>query len=267
MEHHGVVITAGFDKSRSAIGIAELLRRRGIPVKGFVVVSPYSLTRLRKYIKKRGWTFLLEAVPRLLGNTKINSDQSKDCLGEFLDKKRVSFSSIKRWTSHFNIDYLSVNTINDSKVVEYLAIESPQWLIYSGGGILKDNIINSMNGRILNAHQGPLPEIRGMNAAEWSILLEEKQETTIHLIDEGIDTGKIITSLSYLIKENDTINCIRDKAKIKGIEGLVEVASKSGLDGYNLKENSSDYRQCYILSSAMKELLRKKLQNFQEELV
>lgn len=87
---------------------------------------------------------------------------------------------------------------------------------------------------------------------EWSILLDEKQEATIHLINHGIDTGKIITALPYKVDQGDTINMIRDKAKIKGIEGLVEVASKPDLGDYDLKENNSHFRQCYILSPAMK---------------
>lgn len=269
MEHRGVVITAGFDKSRSAIAIAELLKRNGVEVKGFIVVSPYSWSRLRNYIKKRGLSFLWQAIPRLLGYKKNPSDTAeiKDYFKTFWEGKEISYSSIKKWAAVNNTEYRSVKSINSQNAVEFLNELSPQWLVYSGGGIIRDEVIKVMRGRILNAHQGPLPEARGMNAAEWSILLDEKQVTTIHLIDQGIDTGKIITSLPYAIEEDDNINGIRDKAKIKGIEGLVEVASKVDLSNYNLKENSSDYCQCYILSSAMKELLRKKLQYIQKETV
>jgi folate-dependent phosphoribosylglycinamide formyltransferase PurN len=269
MEHRGVVITAGFDKSKSAIAIAEQLIRRGMEVKGFIVVSPYSWSRLRKYIKKRGLSFLWEAIPRLLGYNESASDASetRDYFKTFWEERDIPYKSIKRWAAVNETKYCFVKSINSQNAVEYLNELSPQWLIYSGGGIIRNQVIKAMDGRILNAHQGPLPEIRGMNAAEWSILLDEKQETTIHLIDQGIDTGKIITSLPYTIDENDTLKSIRDKAKIKGIKGLVEVASKKDLGGYSLKENSSDYRQCYILSSAMKELLRKKLQHIQKETV
>lgn len=269
MEHRGVAITAGFDKSQSAIAIAELLKRNGIAVKGFIVVSPYSWSRLRKYVKKRGLSFIWEAIPRLLGYKKDTSGiaGAKDYLKNFWDEKEMPYKSIKKWSAENKTEYCSVKSINSQNAVKFLNEMTPKWLIYSGGGIIRNHIIKVMDGRILNAHQGPLPQVRGMNAAEWSILLGEKQAVTIHLIDRGIDTGKIITSLPYSIEKSDTINSIRDKAMIKGIEGLVEVASKKGLAEYNLKENSSNYRQCYILSSAMKELLNKKLDFIQKELI
>jgi len=267
MEHRGIVITAGFDKSISAIAVAELLHSQGIPIKGFVVVSPYSYSRFRKYIKKRGISFLWEAIPRLIGYQQSACSDSRNYVEEFREEKDISCNSIKTWASNRSVDYLSVPSINDDSVANYLNDVEPQWLVYCGGGIIREKVIRTMDGRILNAHQGPLPEVRGMNAAEWSILLDKNQEVTIHLIDQGIDTGDIITLLSYSITSDDTINTIRDKAKVKGIEGLVEVASKSSLDDYNLRQNNSNYRQCYILSDTMKELLHKKLNLVQKKKV
>lgn len=267
MEHRGVVITAGFDKSMSAIAVAELLNRRDIPVHGFIVVSPYSWSRLRSYIKKRGISFLWEALPRLLGYKTAGSDKGKNYMKEYIEGKEIFYRSIKNWASNKGVDYCSVSSINDQHVAEYLKDVSPEWLVYCGGGIIRQEVIKTIGGQILNAHQGPLPEVRGMNAAEWSILLGENQEVTIHLIDQGIDTGDIITALPYSITPDDTIKTIRDKAKIKGIEGLVEVASKSNLDDYELRSNNSNYRQCYILSDTMKELLRRKLKYIQKQKV
>jgi len=262
MEHRGVVITAGFDKSKIAIAIAKQLHRRNVPVNGFIVVSPYSWSRLSRYIKKRGISFFWKAIPRLLGFSSI-SKESKDYIKEFREEKKIAYKSIKNWASDHGAAYHSVSSINDRNVVQYLKEATPQWFIYSGGGIIRDNVINVMHGRILNAHQGPLPEVRGMNAAEWSILLGEEQEVTIHLIDQGIDTGDIITTKPFSIDADDTVNSIRAKAKVKGIEGLVEVASKNNLEDYELRPNNSNHRQCYILSSAMKALLHKKLQIIQ----
>jgi hypothetical protein len=94
MEHRGVVITAGFDKSTSAIAVAELLHREGIPIKGFIVASPYSLSRFRKYIKKRGISFLWEAIPRLIGYRKSVSNESRNYIEEFRElqfNKKVGF--------------------------------------------------------------------------------------------------------------------------------------------------------------------------------
>ncbi|MDZ7719648.1 MAG: formyltransferase family protein [Balneolaceae bacterium] len=259
MGHRGVVITAGFDKSEAATCLVELFKQKGVPVKGIIVVSPYSLRRIRFFLKKKEFSTIVESIRRLAGfQRSISNDRSK-IIKQFRSERQISIQSLKKWAKVNQAKIISVNRLNSDQAIHFLKETDPQWLVYSGGGILKEPVINQMDGRILNAHQGPLPEIRGMNAAEWSILLDQKQEATIHLIDRGIDTGKIIKSIPYSIEENDDIESIREKAIIKGIEGLIEVGSKETLEMFNVRENHSEYRQCYTLSYVMKEMLQQKL--------
>ncbi len=44
---------------------------------------------------------------------------------------------------------------------------------------------------VLNAHGGILPEYRGMNVMEWSLLQGDQIGVTVHFIDSKIDTGQI----------------------------------------------------------------------------
>lgn len=259
MGHRGVVITAGFDKSEAATCLVELFKQNGILVKGIIVVSPYSVKRIRTFLKKKGFTAISKSVRRLAGFQRTLSKNRPNYFQEFKDQNQLSIQSLRTWAASNQANIISVDTLNSEKTLHFLEKTDPQWLIYSGGGILKEPIIKLMNGKILNAHQGPLPEIRGMNAAEWSILLNERLETTIHLIDRGIDTGRIIRSIPYSIEQKDDIESIRQKAIIKGIEGLIEVGSKESLNMFDLQKNHSGYRQCYTLSESMKELLHKKL--------
>jgi folate-dependent phosphoribosylglycinamide formyltransferase PurN len=61
-----------------------------------------------------------------------------------------------------------------------------------GGGILKAPIIEAPTLGTLNAHMGLLPPYRGMNVTEWALWNEDPVGCTVHLIDGGIDTGRII---------------------------------------------------------------------------
>lgn len=264
MEHRGVVITAGFDKSEAATCLVELFKQNGIPVKGIIVVSPYSVKRIRTFLKKKGFSAILKSSQRLTGFQPSHSEKRPDYLDQFRYQHQISIQSLKKWATVNQTKIISVDTLNSDKVIHFLEETNPLWLVYSGGGILNDPIIDQMDGKILNAHQGPLPEIRGMNAAEWSILLNERREATIHLIDRGIDTGKIIKSISYSIEKNDDIDSIREKAIIKGIKGLIEVGSKETLEMFDVQGNHSKYRQCYTLSESMRELLYKKLKFIKE---
>ena len=60
------------------------------------------------------------------------------------------------------------------------------------GLIIRENLINSFKYGILNDHWGLLPYFRGYSTPEYSVLHAVPIFSTIHFIDVGIDTGKII---------------------------------------------------------------------------
>ena len=53
-------------------------------------------------------------------------------------------------------------------------------------------LVDVLKGRLLNAHTGKLPKMRGRGTAEWSLLLGLPIGNTVHIIDEGIDTGPVV---------------------------------------------------------------------------
>ena len=65
--------------------------------------------------------------------------------------------------------------------------------IQGGVGILKNSIIELFEYGILNFHPGDLPLYRGCSAPEWQLYEGKVLVSTCHLIDEGIDTGKIVS--------------------------------------------------------------------------
>jgi methionyl-tRNA formyltransferase len=63
--------------------------------------------------------------------------------------------------------------------------------ILGGTGILKSTVIERFGLGIFNFHPGDLPGYRGCSAPEWQIIEGKDVVSTCHLVDEGIDTGKI----------------------------------------------------------------------------
>ena len=69
--------------------------------------------------------------------------------------------------------------------------------------ILKPNIVN--NKKCYNFHPGILPEYKGSGICSWAIInKEEYMGTTLHIIDEGVDTGEVICIEKFKIFEEDT---------------------------------------------------------------
>ena len=261
-----LVITAGFDGSIPALALCELLKRSGHCIETVLVVTPYSLTRLKKMLRQRGMQGVKKVAYKLLNLNK--SDPELSLLTQFLIEMGISYSSLKVWCKANEVSYVLVRSLNSSKSIISVKQSNPDAIIYAGGGILRSSFIKAANYKIVNSHSGPLPEVRGMNAAEWSMLLGYEPGITIHMIDQGIDTGKIICRKTIPIVKGETIETLRDKAVISGVRELSRLFNGlTDLDDLSKETHKHDVvgRQCYIMSPALRELLSYKLKGFLNE--
>lgn len=86
---------------------------------------------------------------------------------------------------------IRVASVNGDDAVQALKAMEPDVILQAGAGILKKQVIGIARIGTVNMHHGIAPLIKGMNSIRWA-LLERRPEwigTTVHLIDEGIDTG------------------------------------------------------------------------------
>ncbi|HEY0376557.1 MAG TPA: formyltransferase family protein [Pyrinomonadaceae bacterium] len=75
--------------------------------------------------------------------------------------------------------------------------------LHKAGSIYRDPTIKAFRLGILNPHIGLLPEFRGRNVMEWSLILGQPAGITVFFIDSGIDTGREIV----LREEVDLSHC------------------------------------------------------------
>jgi methionyl-tRNA formyltransferase len=78
--------------------------------------------------------------------------------------------------------------------------------------ILPESIITQTEKGFINFHYGLLPQCRGPQPILWHILNnDEAGGITLHLIDEGIDTGPIVLQESLAISNTDTYGIMQSK--------------------------------------------------------
>ncbi len=87
--------------------------------------------------------------------------------------------------------------------------------------ILSPTFVRAYKNKILNVHPSLLPAFAGgmdMNVHE-EVLKSGVKETgcTIHLVDEGVDTGKILLQKKCKVETDDTVETL--KAKVQRLEG------------------------------------------------
>jgi methionyl-tRNA formyltransferase len=78
--------------------------------------------------------------------------------------------------------------------------------------------------KCINIHYGILPQYRGWHPINWAIINDEKQTGyTIHLMDEGIDSGPILFQRRIKLIDDDTAASLTEKLNLQLGEDLVHV--------------------------------------------
>jgi len=80
-------------------------------------------------------------------------------------------------------------------------------------------------GRLVNLHNAPLPRYRGMRPINWALLNGESSHgVTIHEIDEGVDTGAIISQCTFPVLPEDEVIDLYLRAQRFGWQLFLETA-------------------------------------------
>ncbi len=97
--------------------------------------------------------------------------------------------------------------------------------------ILSAEFINFYKNRIINIHPSLLPSFKGRNGIEDAYNYGVKVTgVTVHFVDAGIDTGKIIAQTAVIIEEDETLLSLEEKIHQAEYE-LYPAALKKVLDG------------------------------------
>jgi phosphoribosylglycinamide formyltransferase-1 len=68
-----------------------------------------------------------------------------------------------------------------------------------------ETLLSEYKNRVINIHPSYLPNFRGKDAIGQALLVKPKfTGVTVHYIDEGMDTGKIIDQVKIELLENET---------------------------------------------------------------
>ena len=71
--------------------------------------------------------------------------------------------------------------------------------------LISKEILNYFKGKAINLHISYLPWNKGADPNLWSILENTPKGVTIHQMDCGLDTGKILFQKEIFFDENDTL--------------------------------------------------------------
>ncbi|MEO8590919.1 MAG: formyl transferase [Flavobacteriales bacterium] len=87
-----------------------------------------------------------------------------------------------------------VPTVNGATCWEALGSLEPAVVAINGTRILSAKTIAAIGRPILNTHVGMTPRYRGVHGAYWALVNNDREHcgVTVHVVDEGIDTGGVL---------------------------------------------------------------------------
>lgn len=99
-----------------------------------------------------------------------------------------------------------VYNIDEPITTESSCVRNADFLIsYGYRYIIKKSVLDLFPNKAINLHISLLPWNRGADPNLWSFLEDTPKGVTIHLIDEGIDTGDILIQNEVHFKNEETL--------------------------------------------------------------
>lgn len=87
-----------------------------------------------------------------------------------------------------------IDSVNSGACKEALKIIAPKVVVVNGTRIIKGDTLRSTPAVFLNIHQGITPQYRGSHGSYWALFNNDVENcgVTVHVVDEGIDTGGVV---------------------------------------------------------------------------
>lgn len=200
------IIILTIDHVYSNLILKKLILKHGGEIK--LIIEPTkqikgksNISSVLRYLKISGFIYVFNQVIKLGLYRMISiiySRFSKNVNGKFYNYKVLA--------RKFDIPVVRVPDVNFNNEVKLIKYSKPDIILsVLFSQILRKNVISIAKYGVINFHPAYLPNYKGISPVFWSLVNKEKYAgATVHLIDEGIDTGPIILRKRIKILKSDT---------------------------------------------------------------
>nr|BFE33367.1 phosphoribosylglycinamide formyltransferase [Actinomadura rugatobispora] len=122
----------------------------------------------------------------------------------------------------------------DAALTEAIAAHEPDLVVSAGFmKILGPAFLARFGGRTINTHPALLPSFPGAHAVRDALAYGVKLTgCTVHLVDEGVDTGPVIAQEAVPVRWHDDEESLHERIKQVERRLMVEVVGRLARDGW-----------------------------------
>ena len=140
-------------------------------------------------------------------------------------KDHNMYEAFKMFTKVRGLNFIEYDELDEPQLIEKVkSLGVDAAVVCSFNYKIPSILLNSTKDGFINVHPSLLPRYRGGNPYTRVIMNGETETgVTIHFMDEGFDTGDIITQKAYHIHSKATMGTLFNELNVIGIELLIQV--------------------------------------------
>ena len=136
---------------------------------------------------------------------------------------KVNESAVKKYAVEHNIPVLQPISLKDPEFIEALKSWKPDMFVVVAFRMLPKVVWEIPPMGTFNLHAALLPQYRGAAPINWAVINGDKATgVTTFMIDDGMDTGKIMYREQCLIDPDETVGDVHDKLMEMGSKLVVQ---------------------------------------------
>ncbi len=157
------------------------------------------------------------------------------------------FASVEKTLKINDISYRTINKIDDV-ALDFIRSKNPDVILSSNSLIFPKELLNIPNICSINRHSSPLPSYGGILPVFRSIQFKEKYcGASVHIMEEGIDTGRVLSRKFLPIQANDTIFKLYEMLFVLSFVAILEALEKVRKNlHHDETENIEGLKQSYF---------------------
>lgn len=246
-----IVILAPSIYSETSCAMAARLAASGhVPVGAMALSSWDRTTLFRKLAQWGPQKFASYARGKLISPNGAEANVDNPHLAQFLRHRGLLFRNLRDVGTTYGFPVAVCTNQNAPAAISLLHQWSPDLIVFTGGNILRQPVLDTPRLGVLNIHLGMLPEVRGMSAPEWSLLKGVPRGVSIHLMDAGIDTGPVLQRFELRNAEScNSLLDLRNRLIALGVEkaaGIVSVLQRGAISAHQQSDVEKDNQHFVI---------------------
>jgi folate-dependent phosphoribosylglycinamide formyltransferase PurN len=223
-----VVVTSAYSQSFHAVAQIHGLAQQGHQVVMCLNVSVVNFKRFKAYLRNMGWKKLWRMATNRLSMGRTGSPMAKEIapMTDYLTRHGIPSRTVQQACRATGARHVKVKSLNAPECLAILREANADLVVYAGGGLLQKEFLDIPRLGVVNAHGGPLPQFRGMDAVNWPLLHGVNPAITVHYVDPGVDTGPIILQNRITADSWQDIFAQRGQATCVAVESLLQGVSR-----------------------------------------